>query len=72
MEIRTVARRWGSSIGIIIPKSVVDENRIRENEEVIIEVRKPIFARDLFGRHPEWKSKKTTQELKDEARRGWD
>ena len=72
MEIRTIAKRWGSSIGIILPKEVVDENKIRENEEVIIEIKKPVSVKGLFGKYPEWKSKKTTQELKDEARRGWD
>ena len=72
MEIKTIAKRWGSSIGIILPKSVVEENKIRENEEVIIEVKKPVFVKELFGKYPEWKSKKTAQELKDEARRGWD
>lgn len=72
MEIKTIAKRWGSSIGIILPKSVVEENKIRENEEVIIEVKKPVFVKELFGKYPEWKSKKSAQELKNEARRGWD
>ena len=72
METKVIARKWGSSIGVILPKSVVDENKIRENEEVIIEIKKPVFVKELFGKYPEWKSKKTSQELKDEARRGWD
>jgi len=72
MEVKTTARRWGSSIGIILPKAVVEANRIRENEEVIIEVKKKTLAGEMFGRFPEWKFKKSAQELKDEARRGWD
>ncbi|MEK6859320.1 MAG: AbrB/MazE/SpoVT family DNA-binding domain-containing protein [Nanoarchaeota archaeon] len=70
MEIKTIAKRWGSSIGVILPKSFVDENRIRENEEVIIEVRKKTLAGDLFGKYPEWK--KSAQEIKDEMKKGWD
>lgn len=71
MEIKTIAKKWGSSIGVILPKSVVETHRIRENDEVLIEVKKPVLAKELFGKFPEWKSKKTTQELKDEARLGW-
>ena len=70
MEIKTIAKRWGSSIGVILPKSFVDENRISENEEVIIEVRKKTLAGDLFGKYPEWK--KSAQEIKDEMKKGWD
>lgn len=29
-------------------------------------------AEEMFGKFPHWKSKKSTQELKDEMRRGWD
>ncbi len=72
MEIKTIVKKWGSSLGVILPKSVVIENRIRENEEIIIEIKKRTFAGEMFGKYPEWKSKKTGQELKDEARRGWD
>ncbi len=31
-------RRWGSSIGIIIPKDLVNEMRLGENEEINIEI----------------------------------
>ena len=71
MEIKAIAKRWGSSIGIVLPKSIVEENKIRENEEVIIEIKKPVFVKELFGKYPQWKSRKTAQELKDEARKGW-
>ncbi len=34
--------------------------------------KKKVLAGELFGKFPRWKSKKTTQELKDEMRKGWD
>ena len=71
MEVKTKARKWGSSFGIILPKAVVEANKIVENDELIIEVKKQNIMGDLFGRYPRI-SKKTAQELKDEARRGWD
>ena len=40
MEIKAIAKKWGSSIGIILPKAVVEENRIRENDEITIEINK--------------------------------
>ena len=73
MEVKTIARKWGNSIAVILPKNLVETSRIRENDEVIVEVRKKkLLAGEMFGRFPEWKSKRSTQELKDEMRRGWD
>jgi antitoxin component of MazEF toxin-antitoxin module len=71
MEIKTIARKWGNSIAIILPKNFVEERKIRENDEVVIEVKKKVLAGEMFGKFPR-KSGKTAQELKDEMRRGWD
>lgn len=70
-EIKAIAKKWGSSIGIIIPKEIVDSKKIKENDQIIIEIKSKPIAKELFGRCPEWKSKKTTQELKNEMRKGW-
>ena len=70
MEIKTKTRKWGSSIAVILPKSLVDEKKIRENEEITIEVKNRPLVGDLFGKFPR-KSKRTAQEIKDEARKGW-
>ena len=70
MEIKTIAKRWGSSIGIIIPKEVVESNKIRENDTIKIEIKNRPLAKEFFGRF-KGKFKHSTQELKDEARRGW-
>lgn len=70
MEVKTTAKKGGSSIGVIIPKEIVEAKRIRENDELIIEIKKRPLAGELFGMFPEWKSKKSAQELKDEMRRG--
>ena len=70
MEIETVAKRWGSSIGIILPKAIIEENKIRENDKIIVEIKKKALAGELFGKLPNWK--KSTQEIKDEMRKGWE
>ena len=70
MEVKTIARKWGNSIAVILPKNIVETNKIRENDEITIEVKKRVLAGEMFGKFPHWK--RSTQEIKDDARRGWD
>ena len=70
MEVKAIAKRWGSSIGVILPKRVVETKRIRENDELIIDIKKRPLAGELFGKFPR-KSGKSAQQLKDEMRAGW-
>ena len=70
MEIKAIAKKWGSSIGVIIPKEVVDAKKIKENDAIVIEVKTRPLAGNLFGKFPR-KSGKSTQEIKDELREGW-
>ena len=68
MEVKTIARKWGNSIAVILPKNIVETNKIRENDEITIEVKKRVLAGEMFGKFPHWK--KSTQEMKDEIKRG--
>ena len=72
MEIKATTRRWGNSIAVVIPKEIAEKQRIKEDQEIVItvETERP-RAVVLFGRFPELK-KTPTQELKHEARRGWE
>lgn len=70
-EVEVVARKWGSSIGVVIPNYVVEKEHIEENEKIKIEIKKAHTAREIWGLFPKgWK--KSTQDLKDEARKGWE
>ena len=69
MEIITKARKWGSSLAVILPKKLVDETHIRENDNVVIDVKKRVLVRELFGKFPQWK--KPSQDIKNEMRSGW-
>lgn len=69
MEIETKTKKWGSSIGVVLPKTLVDEVGIKPNETIIIEVKKRHKAGEFFGKFPHWK--KPTQKIKDEMRAGW-
>ena len=66
MEIRTQLRRWGNSLGIIVPSDILRIKNLREGEEVIITVEKKKKIHELFG---SLKGKKlNAQKIKDDIR----
>ncbi|MBI4154892.1 hypothetical protein HY498_02290 [Candidatus Woesearchaeota archaeon] len=69
VEIETRARKWGDSIAVIIPREVVHEENIKQNDFLHIAIQKEYDLTDLFGK---LKIKKTAQQLKDESRKGWE
>jgi len=69
VETEVKTRKWGSSIGVVLPKEVVDEVGIKPDETIRIDIRKPVKVKDVFGMFPNWK--RNTQEIKDELRAGW-
>ena len=64
-----VLKKWGNSIGIILPKELIKEEAIRENERIIINVVKEADLTKLFG---SLKRKLSGQEFKDLVREGWE
>ena len=70
MEIKTKARKWGSSIAVILPKGLVDEAGIKPNETLVIDVKTGRKAKEFFGILKDWK--RNTQEIKNEMKKGWD
>jgi len=70
MEIETLTRKWGNSIAVIIPSRIVEQEKLKENEKVIVKFeKKKVKAGELWGLLKDWK--RPTQEIKDEMRRGW-
>jgi antitoxin component of MazEF toxin-antitoxin module len=67
MAIRTVMRRWGNSLGVVIPKEEASKEGLKENDEVEIVIRKAVDIRQLFGKY----KFRDLQSLKDELREGW-
>jgi len=66
MEIETRTKKWGSSLGIIIPKRVVILERIKEGQKININIlsKKKTTGADIFGK---FKFKKPVQVLLDET-----
>lgn len=63
------AKRWGSSIGVVIPKEIVEKQNIKEGDEIVISVFKKGDLSDTFGT---LKTKLTGQQLKDLSRKDWE
>jgi hypothetical protein len=66
--LRGIIRKWGNSLGIIIPKETVIEEGIHENDEVEVLITKIPRIQDLFGKI---KLGVTAQRVKEELRREW-
>ena len=68
METVSIAKKWGSSIGFVIPKEVVKKENIKPNSKVVFEIIKITDITDTFGK---LKRKISGQKFKDLARKGW-
>lgn len=67
MNTKAKVKCWGNSLGIVLPKSLVEQEELKEGEEVEVTVRKVSDIRKLRGKYPF----KNLQQEKDEMRRGW-
>lgn len=65
--IKVKARKWGNSIGLVIPKDIAKKEEINEGKNVdILILRKSNVLRKTFGT---MEFRKTAQQMKDELRR---
>lgn len=62
-------RQWGNSMGVTIPKEIVEKEKLEPNDEVVIIVERKKSLRDIFGSLKEWKI--DPQKTKDELRKEW-
>ncbi len=61
-------RKWGNSMGIVLPKEFIEEKSLKENDRILIEVAKKADLSKLFGK---LSRKMSGQEFKDMVRNGW-
>ena len=72
MEIVAKAKKWGSSWGIIIPKSAAEELDLSEGKELRASLSTPgrsDMLKKIFGKGKGRGEQKTAQEWKDELRK---
>ena len=66
---KTQIKKWGNSFGVIIPRNILQGEKLRENDEIeIIIVRSNNILKETFG-ILKGKIKKSTQQIMDETRR---
>lgn len=70
MVTETVVRKWGHSLGVILPKEVVEAKHLKEDDTILIEVVQKADLSDVFG-SLRGKLKMSGQAFKDLAREGW-
>ena len=71
MATETTVKKWGNSLGIILPKELVEYQHLKENDKVSVLV---VKEADLSKAYGSLKGKiiKSGQQMKDIAREGWD
>ena len=68
MTTKAKVKCWGNSLGVVLPKALVEEEELREGEEVEITVRKLSDVRQLRGKYPF----KDLQAEKQKMKSGWE
>jgi len=68
MNTKAKVKRWGNSLGIVLPKTRVEEEGLKEGKEVKVTVRKVSDVRSVRGKYPF----KDLQHDKEEMKRDWE
>ena len=64
-----ITRRWGNSIGVILPKDIVEKEHIKENMRINILIsKKSNVLNETFGML-KGRLKKSSQQMKDELKK---
>ena len=73
MTIETKTRKWGNSIGIIIPRDAAENLNIKPGEEVMLEIQKKgNVLKELFGAVKFGKStNKLIKEVREDLESKW-
>lgn len=69
IECETTARKWGNSIGLTLPKEIVKNARIKEQEKIRILILKQNNALNKTFGMVKGKWSKPAQKIKDELRK---
>lgn len=68
MATTVTIKKWGNSLGIILPEGLAKEKNLKVKDKIVISVVKEVNLVPLFG---SLKRKMTGQSFKDLVRKGW-
>ncbi len=69
MATETIVRKWGNSVGVILPKELVEKEHLKENDKILVFVVKEADLSKTYGSLPRTVS---GQKFKDMVRKGWE
>jgi len=67
LQAKTRLKKWGNSLGVVIPKETAERNGLRVGEEVEIRLTRLGDITELKGKYPF----EDLQEAKEQMRKGW-
>ena len=71
MVIEVQVKKWGNSLGVILPKEIIEQKHLKEDDRIVLlDVVKEGNLSKSFGAL-KGKLHLSGQELKDMARKGW-
>ena len=68
MTIQATVKKWGNSVGILIPKEIVKSENIKVDREIFFDIVKKADLTNIFG---SLERKLSGQNFKDMVRKGW-
>lgn len=69
MAIEVEIKKWGNSIGVVLPKTLVEKEELKENDKIVLDIVRKADLSKTFGT---LKRKMSGQEFKDLVRKGWE
>jgi len=66
IEIKSRLRKWGNSFGIVVPKKIIEKEKAKEGDEVVVLLsrKKDNILKEMFG---SFKFKKPVKKIMDEV-----
>ena len=68
MAIQATIKKWENSMGVLLPKEIVEKEKLKVNEKILINI---VKEADLTGIFNYLKRGISGQEFKDMVRKGW-
>ncbi len=69
MDTEAKVRKWGDSLGVVIPREVATEEGLIEGDTILLSIEKEADLSNFFGKCQQPQS--DTQKFKDELREIW-
>lgn len=68
MTAEVEVRKWGNSMGVILPRELIKAKELKQHDKVLIDVTRKADLTKFFG---SFKTRKSGQRFKDMVREGW-